>query len=79
MLVLVLAMLFALSRSDDTGSSVDTPRGTLFKSKNLKAGSFDGLWSKRWACRDSELAFRGDSDRVSSMSMIKYGQYCRLL
>jgi hypothetical protein len=43
MLVLVLAMLFALSRSDDAERSVDTPRGALFKSKNLKAGSFDGL------------------------------------
>ena len=35
----------ALSESGDM--SVDTARGTLFKSTNLKAGNFEGLWSRR--------------------------------
>jgi hypothetical protein len=35
----------ALSESGD--KSVETARGTLFKSTNLKAGNFEGLWSRR--------------------------------
>jgi hypothetical protein len=35
----------ALSESGD--KSVDTTKGTLFKSTNLKAGNFEGLWSRR--------------------------------
>jgi hypothetical protein len=36
---------FALSDSGD--KSVETARGTLFRSTNLKAGSFEGVWSRR--------------------------------
>jgi len=41
----VACIAVALSESGD--KSVETARGALFKSTNLKAGNFEGLWSRR--------------------------------
>jgi len=37
----------ALAVSEPGVNSEDTPKGTLFKSTNRKAGSLEGLWSRR--------------------------------
>jgi len=45
--------------------SEEAPKSDLFRSTNLNAGSFDGLWSRRCACK--VIAFGGECESSKSM------------
>jgi hypothetical protein len=60
-----------LAPSEPGDKRVEMARGALFRSTNLKAGNFEGLWSRRCAC--NVMAFCGSSESSSTSMLVLRG------